>query len=123
MFENRTISVMSYNIETLLAEKLQTIMVRAETNTRMRDYYDVYIIVENEQINYADLSAAFNATCKARNSENQIKDIVEIYTAVAESETMKKQWDNYKSRNFYVGDISWESVSSICKELILKITA
>ena len=123
MFENRTISVKSYNIETLLAEKLQTIMVRAETNTRMRDYYDVYIIVENEQINYADLSAAFNATCKARNSENQIKDIVEIYTAVAESETMKKQWDNYKSRNFYVGDISWESVSSICKELILKITA
>ncbi len=123
MFENRTISVLSYNIETLLAEKLQTIMVRAETNTRMRDFYDVYIITKNEEINYDDLSAAFNATCKARNSENQIKDIVEIYSAVAESEAMKKQWDNYKNRNFYVGDISWQSVMDICKDLALRITA
>ena len=86
MFEDRTISVMSYNIETLLAEKLQTIMVRAETNTRMRDFYDVYIISKNEEINYDDLAAAFAATCKARNSENQISDIIEIYSAVAESE-------------------------------------
>ena len=123
MFESRTISVMSYNIETLLAEKLQTIMVRAETNTRMRDFYDVYIITINEEINYDDLAAAFAATCKARNCENQIKDIVEIYSAVAESETMKKQWDNYKNRNFYVGDVSWKAVTDVCKELILRITA
>ena len=122
MFENRTISVMSYNVETLLAEKLQTIMARAETNTRMRDFYDIYIITKNEEIDYDDLATAFAATCKARNSESQIKDIVEIYSAVAESEAMKKQWDNYKNRNFYVKDISWETVTDVCKNLILKIT-
>lgn len=123
MFEDRTISVMSYNIETLLAEKLQTIMVRAEANTRMRDFYDVYIITKNEKINYDDLVAAFAATCKARNSENQIKDIVEIYTAVAESETMKKQWDNYKAKNFYVGEISWEDVIKVCLSLVERLNS
>ncbi len=117
MFEDRTISVMSYNIETLLAEKLQTIMVRAETNTRMRDFYDVYVIVQNEKINYNDLSAAFLATCKARNSEEYISKIKEIFSSVAENETMKKQWDNYKSNNFYVGNISWEEAMLNCVNL------
>lgn len=118
MFEDRTISVLSYNIETLLAEKLQTIMVRAETNTRMRDFYDVYIIAKNEKINYDDLAAAFAATCKARNSEGYIEKIEEIYIAVAENETMKKQWDNYKAKNFYVGDISWKDVINVCITLL-----
>ena len=114
MFEDRTISVMSYNVETLLAQKLQTIMVRAEANTRMRDFYDVYIITKNEKINCDDLVAAFAATCKARNSENQINNVVEIYTAVAESEAMKRQWNNYKTGSYYVGKLSWESVMAVC---------
>ena len=122
MFENRTISVMSYNIETLLSEKLQTIMVRAEANTRMRDFYDIYIISKNEQINYDNLSEAFTATCKARNSEKTVSQMKEIYCSVTESEAMKKQWNNYKAKNFYVGDITWKNVTESCISLINKIT-
>ena len=121
MFENRAITVMSYNIETLLAEKLQTIMVRAEANTRMRDFYDVYIIATNEIIDDDELSAAFHATCKARNSEEYISNIKTIYACVAQNVTMQKQWNNYKSRNYYVGDVSWKDVSATCMELAEKI--
>ena len=96
-------------------------MVRAEANTRMRDFYDVFIISKNEQINYSDLSSAFFATCKARNSEEYINNIKEIYSSVAENETMKKQWDNYKNKNFYVGNISWKNVMEICIVLVDKI--
>lgn len=121
MFEDRTISVLSYNVETLLAEKLQTIIVRAETNTRMRDFYDIYIISKNEKINYDDLSAAFKATCKARNTEILINDTIEILNDIANSETMNKLWSNYKQRNYYVGDISWEDVTHACKNVLVEI--
>ncbi len=117
MFEDRTIPLMSYNIETILAEKLQTIMARAQANTRMRDFYDIYVISGNEEIDYNELRNAFYATCESRKTENLIPDIMEIYDAVAESEAMKNQWENYKNRNYYVGDLSWENVTTVCIEL------
>ena len=120
MFENRTIPVMSYNLETLLAEKLQTIMVRAETNTRMRDFYDVYILAKTETIDYPALAAAFEATCKARNSQALIPNKNAVYSSVMDSAAMKKQWDRYRENSFYVGDLSWEEVIAECIALIAK---
>lgn len=65
MFEDRTISVLSYNLETLLAEKMQTILARGLANTRMRDFYDIYEIMNSkaEEVNLDVLKYAFEATC------------------------------------------------------------
>ena len=85
----------------------------------MRDFYDIYIISKNEQMDYTDLSAAFHATCKARNSEKQIENMAEIYASIADSEAMKKQWRIYKEKNYYVGEVSWKVVTEVCKKLVL----
>lgn len=68
MFEDRTISVLTYNKETLLAEKMQTIINRGIANTRLRDFYDVYSIMSfyGEQIEKRILYDAFSATCEKR---------------------------------------------------------
>lgn len=68
MFEERTIILLTYNLETLLAEKIQTILARGIANTRMRDFYDVYEIMtkRNDKVNMKTLIEAFNATCKKR---------------------------------------------------------
>ena len=65
-FEERTIRLMSYNTETLLAEKIQTILSRGIANTRLRDYYDVYMLISNREFSWEVLKAAFKATCEKR---------------------------------------------------------
>ena len=68
MLENRSIILASYNLETLLSEKLQTILSRGVLNTRMRDYYDIYSLHLrfSNQINKTILRKAFESTCQRR---------------------------------------------------------
>lgn len=68
IIEDRTINLWAYNLETLLAEKLETVMVRAEANTRMRDFYDIHVLLEQDTVNIDrdTMKSAFYATCKRR---------------------------------------------------------
>ena len=109
----------AYNIETLLSEKLETIMVRAEVNTRMRDFYDIHILLEHEKnINYKTLKNAFYATCKYRCSEDKIQNLRAVLDAVYDSEIMTTQWENYRKDNYYVGELKWHNVVDSVRKLI-----
>ena len=112
MFEERSINILSYNLETVLGEKMETILSRAETNTRMRDYYDIYVLL-NEKRDYIQsdiLKEAFEATCRKRNSSITSIQATEILNAVKESEIMRKQWENYRKGSYYVGNLEWDEV-------------
>ena len=110
VLENRKIELWAYNVETLLAEKLETVMARAEANTRMRDFYDVYVLTQMEMIdiNPEHLKKAFIATCRSRGSETLILEFDEILNTIINSPEMQSSWDNYKSDNPYVGELLWE---------------
>lgn len=112
MFEDRSIPLYTYNIETLLAEKLETVVSRGEANTRMRDFYDIHMIMDRERKNIKlnDLQNAFEATCRQRET-NISADLNDIMYALKQSAAMKRQWENYRSNSFYVGDLSWEDVT------------
>lgn len=77
MFENRTISLLTYNLETLLAEKTQTLFARGIANTRMRDFYDVYEImnIKVDKVDMKILREAFAATCKKRETVFEKKEV------------------------------------------------
>lgn len=116
MFEDRTISVLAYNIETVLAEKMETILSRAEANTRMRDFYDIYVLLKEKRgsIHENVLREAFSETCRRRNSSNIIAATESILESVGISTTMRKQWNNYCTSSFYVGNLRWqEAVNSV----------
>ena len=117
MFEERAISLWTYNLETLLAEKLETIMARGTANTRMRDYYDIHVISRQGTYDRAVLKKAFLATSEVRNTTVQIPDFRNILSEVEWDETMQTQWENFKENSFFVDELSWEEVMESVKAL------
>lgn len=117
MFEDRSIELMTYTPETLLAEKIQTILARGITTTRMRDYYDVYeIVVGNKvRIDKKVLAEAFTATCMKRKITFGSEQIEKIVNEISTDEGLLNLWNLYKNDNFYVGDIKWAVVcGAVC---------
>lgn len=113
MFEERTISIMSYNLETLMAEKLQTILVRDIANTRMRDFYDIYFLSKEkeEELKTGNLlRKAFFATCEKRGTVYQNEDIHKIYERIFHDEAIKERWELFRKDNYFVGEMEWDDV-------------
>ena len=96
ILEERKIGLWAYNMETLLAEKLETVMTRAEANTRMRDFYDIYILTRQDaiEINPAHLKEAFAATCRKRGSEAVIPSFDEVLESIESLPEMQDAWEN-----------------------------
>lgn len=119
MFEDRRISLWTYNLETVLSEKIETMMARGTANTRMRDFYDVFVLYRQEKdtLNVRNLIAAFNATSAKRNTSSLIPDLELILLEVSESPEMQKSWGSYKSNNYYVESLSWNDVMQTVMEL------
>lgn len=94
MLENRSIDIWAYNLETVLAEKLETILSRATTNTRMRDFYDLHILsqLHGSGIVPGDLAAAWDATARKRGSEKYLPDALAVCDEVENSPVMLELW-------------------------------
>ena len=111
MFDDRSISIWTYNLETLLGEKLETIMARETANTRMRDFYDIYILTERETVDYKVLHDAFMATSIKRETTQMIPRFDSILDAVKADPVMREMWEKYRQNNYFVGDLAWEKVN------------
>ena len=123
IIEDRTIELWAYNLETLLAEKLETIMVMAEANTRMRDFYDIHVLLEQDAvtIDRDTMKAAFYATCNKRGSIELIGTIDDVINKITDDETMRQLWNNYRKTNYYVGALEWEEVIGSARKLRIMI--
>ena len=123
MFEQRYISLWAYPLETVLAEKMETILSRGVLNTRLRDFYDLYILQQTEKrIDRNTLSAALAATCRKRESETILPEYGRTLDEIYTSRVMRGLWENYQRKNNYVAGITWEtvlnSVRSLCDACI-----
>ena len=94
MLEERSINVWAYNLETVLAEKLETVISRGITNTRMRDYYDINILIKlyGNTLNGKVLGEALLATAKKRETEYHLNDAQEIFDEIQNDSNMQKLW-------------------------------
>ena len=117
MFEDRTIAIWTYNLETLVGEKLETIMARGTANTRMRDFYDLHVLSMQQKFDREILKKAFLATSQKRNTLQQLPDLHDIVQRVAADTEMRSRWENYRKESFYVGVLSWEAVMDSVKQL------
>lgn len=112
MFEDRAIKLLTYNVETLLAEKIQTILARGIANTRLRDFYDVYEIMKICEVK-ADkyiLLQSFHATCKKKGTVFSNEEMSETLTMIEKDEGMAEMWERYRKGNYFVGDLKWKTV-------------
>lgn len=112
LFEERTISILAYNLETVLAEKLETLLARGTANTRMRDYYDIYVLTNTQEhnIDNATLKEAFVNTSAKRGSIGLLSDVHLILKEVAESTVLIDRWKNYQRKFDYAADVLWADV-------------
>ena len=114
MLVDRTIEVWAYNLETVLAEKLETVISRNVTNTRMRDFYDIYILQKlyGEQLRKEVLWNALVATARKRGTLQQVEsgDTKEVFDEVETSSVMENLWKAYQKNYYYAANISWQMV-------------
>lgn len=112
MFEDRSISLLTYNKETLLAEKMQTILARGIANTRLRDFYDVHGVMKlyAKEVDKELLLEAFRATCKKRETVFSKEEMSETLARIKENSGMAQMWEKFRKKNFYAGDLAWDNV-------------
>ncbi len=112
MLEERSIDIWAYNLETVLAEKLETIIARAVTNTRMRDFYDLYILkqLHGKTLDSDVLRHALLATARKRKTEGQLKEAKEIFSEVENSHAMQALWSAYRKKFSYAAALEWNTV-------------
>ena len=108
----------AYNIETVMAEKVETILRRGVFNTRPREFYDVYILATTQEYDKTLFADALRATAKHRGTANQIADISGILKNLEESSELKSRWDKYRKQFAYAKEIEYANILEILNNLI-----
>ena len=112
MFEGRKIAILGYNLETIFSEKLETIISRGTASTRIRDYYDIYLLFQlyKDAINHSHMAEAFYQTVKKRGTHAIIKDKDLILSEIYDSDVLLKLWNRYQKEYKYAESVEWEAV-------------
>ena len=116
--DNIQIPLWGYNVETILAEKLETILRRGVFTTRPRDFYDVYILGTTQPVDKKILRDAIIATSTHRGSTVQISDIASILKQVKTNLALINQWEKYRRQFPYAADITYNQVLEVIERLL-----
>ena len=124
LFDEGDISLMAYPIETVLAEKLETVVSRGVANTRPRDFYDIHVLlrVRRSDIDMETLRNALASTCEKRNSQAAIERWAEVLDDVAGDAVMQAQWVRYVRKNPFAKGISLQECCKTAKAVLEELT-
>lgn len=120
IFEDKKIPIMSYPLETVLAEKFQTIVTRGLFNTRLKDFYDVYILINTkiDDLNRSNLIKAIKNTFKQRETNIDLEQFNEVINDLSNDNNMNNLWNEYISKNSYAKNVKFEDTIKAIKEII-----
>ena len=108
----------AYNIETVMAEKVETILRRGVFNTRPRDFYDAYILTTTQKFDKTVFADALNATATHRGTAEQIADVPAILHNIEESPELRSMWEKYRKQFAYAADIEYDHIMGVLKTLV-----
>ena len=122
MFEDRHIDILAYPIETVLSEKLEAMLSRAETNTRMRDFYDMHVLLQNyaDKIDGETLKEALKATSERRGTGGRLSDAEAVLSALEASPRMEELWKSYQAKFNYAESFAWAEVMRSARALCVR---
>jgi Uncharacterized conserved protein len=117
MFNDGTLEIFAYNLETILAEKLETVISRGDQNTRPRDFYDIFILskLKGDQINWTILRQAVSETAQKRNSGMLMPQYQSILEQIVSSPTMQNHWTIYQRDYEYAREVDF---SATCETIL-----
>ena len=112
LFDDTYIKIMAFNKETIIAEKFETLIKDTETNTRAKDFYDLYIIIKDywNDLDKTNLIKAIQNTCKRRDSLYILDEIEERFDFIKESNILQNEWNKYKIAHLYAKDIEYADI-------------
>lgn len=112
LFEDKYIKIMAFNKETIIAEKFETLIKDTETNTRAKDFYDLYVLIKDywNDLNKTNLIRAIHNTCKRRESLYILEELQERYDFIKTSIILQAEWDKYKIAHLYARDIQYADI-------------
>ena len=116
--DNRSYEVWAYNVETVLAEKVETILRRGVFNTRPRDFYDAYILSTTQEFNRAVFADALRATADHRGTAKQIADVPLILCNIEESSELRTMWEKYRKQFAYAANIEYSMIMDVLRRLV-----
>ncbi|MDR1321602.1 MAG: nucleotidyl transferase AbiEii/AbiGii toxin family protein [Gracilibacteraceae bacterium] len=124
LFDDRSILVLAYNLETILAEKLETVLSRNVANTRPRDFYDIHILhaLRGRELDAATLKRALDETARKRGSLPVLERYREIVESIQASLQMQGFWEKYRKEFDYVKDISFEDACNSVLMIMDKVS-
>lgn len=120
LFDEREISILAYNLETVLAEKLETILSRNIANTRPRDYYDVHILyaLRSTECDKVTLRQALERTTQKRGSDMILTEYQDIMKEIRESDGLRRLWEKYSREYEYANDISFDDTCDTIQKIM-----
>jgi predicted nucleotidyltransferase component of viral defense system len=112
LFDDIEISMLAYNIETVLAEKVETVLTKGTISSRMKDYFDIYVIKKlyYDKLSKNNLRKAFENTFKHRNNENLLTEYDKLLNEIKAKDNVKEYWDNYYKRNNLSGNTTIDTI-------------
>jgi predicted nucleotidyltransferase component of viral defense system len=116
--EKKSITLWAYNTETLLAEKVETVLRRGTLNSRMRDFYDVYVLVRTQKFSLDIFRQALKATSEHRNTAEQIRDFASILNILENSAELQALWVNYQKEYVYAQEVAYIDAITALRELL-----
>ena len=120
IFDNKKIYIGTYNIETILSEKVETILRRGKYNTRMKDYYDVYFFLTKlkNEINLEIFKQALNNTLRKREAFDYYNDYKQILNGLTNDERINNYWNTYKKKTKYAQNIQFNEIIKTLEEFL-----
>jgi predicted nucleotidyltransferase component of viral defense system len=115
IFEDKSLKIMTYNIESIIAEKFQTVISRGILNSRMKDYYDLYYLLTYKEISKKNLKNAIIRTFEKR--ETDINNIDRVFTEIKTSDFIKELWISYSKQHSYADNIEFEQVINVIQKI------
>lgn len=119
LLEERQIDILAYPLETVLAEKLETMVSRGVANTRLRDFYDVYALLatQNESLKEDLMQKALLSTANQRGSVGLLAEGDTILAEIFQSQHMEQLWNRYQQQYPYAADITWQAIQKAVLQL------
>jgi len=123
LFENRSILINSYNVETILAEKIETVLRRGKYNSRMKDYYDIYFFLTKlkNEVDINILKDAIDNTFTKRESFEYLNDYSKIIKSIIDSDRIKTNWKSYSKKNSYAKNIEADQIMILLNDFIKEL--
>lgn len=115
--DEKSYQLWAYNIETVMAEKVETILRRGVFNTRPRDFYDVYILTTTQKFDKTVFADALRATASHRGTTPQIEDVPDILHNIEKSPELQTMWNKYRKQFTYAANIEYDRIMAVLKTL------